>query len=78
MMVAYLHPYQEGVLRMAKSLLDRIVAPITTRPDSKMAVELDKSGAVHVDVERFLSSEEGQQDLDRAQKLWNQSRLAQG
>jgi len=63
---------------MVKTLLDRIVAPMTTRSDSKMTVELDKSGAVRVDVEGFLSSNEGQKDLDRAQELWNQSRLAQG
>jgi hypothetical protein len=77
MLDAYLAPHRRGVLRMVKSLLGRIVAPATTQPDSKMAIELDKSGAVRVDVEGFLSSTEGQKDLDRAQELWNQSRLAQ-
>jgi len=39
-------------------------------PPSKIGVDLEKSGAIRVDVEGFLLSDEGQNDVKRAQQLW--------
>jgi len=35
-----------------------------------MSVELQKSGAISVDVEGFLSSKQGKEELERAEQLW--------
>jgi hypothetical protein len=59
---------------VVKALLEKLsrhlVAP---EPVSQIPVKLEKSGALSVDVEDFLSSPQGKKDLKRAQELWEQS-----
>ena len=54
-----------------KALLRMITDPFRApEPSSKMSVELQKSGAICVDVEGFLSSKQGKEELERAEQLW--------
>lgn len=58
---------------MVKALLERLSRHLgAPAPVSQIPVKLEKSGALRVDVEGFLSSPQGQEDLKRAQELWEQ------
>lgn len=62
---------------MIKSILAKLAKRLLTpEPLSKIPVRLEKSGAVRVDVEGFLSTHKGQEDLRRAQELWEQAPTA--
>lgn len=65
-----------GSSAMVKALIEKISKAIESpEPASEMQVRLERSGALRVDVEGFLSSEKGQKDLDRAQELWEREQV---
>ena len=58
---------------MVKALLEKLSKHLEApAPVSQIPVRLEKSGALQVDVEGFLSSPQGREDLKRAQELWEQ------
>ena len=64
---------------MVRSLLDLIAKTVqASEAESKIPVNLEKSGAVQVDVETFLESTQGRSDLEKAQELWSKKIAEQG
>lgn len=62
---------------MVHALLDKLAKHLEgPEPVSEMPVQLEKTGALRIDVESYLSSEKGKAELEEAQVLWDQRNTA--
>ena len=58
---------------MVHALLDKLSKHLEgPEPVSEMPVQLEKTGALRVDVESYLASPKGKAELAQAQELWEQ------